>query len=121
MARLFDRASSQCVWIASLLVSAVPYSMAGWFNVTDNTISHALMRFTDAGNNAVSLNATSGGIVNATTFRNAVCWAPANTSTSYSANTWHHACGVWIASNSRAVYLDGGGKGTSAAPLQYGI
>jgi hypothetical protein len=35
-----------------------------------------------------------------------------NTSTGYSANTWHHACVVFSATNSRSVYLDGGGKAT---------
>ncbi|MHA2064354.1 MAG: LamG-like jellyroll fold domain-containing protein, partial [Candidatus Thorarchaeota archaeon] len=42
------------------------------------------------------------------------------TTTAYSANVWHHACGVSIAANSRAVYIDGGSKGvdtTSGTPL----
>jgi hypothetical protein len=38
----------------------------------------------------------------------------AKTTAGYSANTWHHACGVEYSSNSRAAFLDGGNKGTNA-------
>jgi len=40
--------------------------------------------------------------------------ASATTTTNISANTWHHICGVEASSTSRAVYLDGGNKGTNA-------
>lgn len=37
----------------------------------------------------------------------------AATSTTITASTWFHACGVTSAANSRAAYLNGGGKGTN--------
>lgn len=36
-----------------------------------------------------------------------------DTTTTYSANAWHTACGVVAASNDHRVFLDGGGKNTS--------
>ncbi len=39
----------------------------------------------------------------------------ANTTTGFSADTWHHACGVEAASDDRRVYIDGGSKGTNAS------
>lgn len=40
--------------------------------------------------------------------------AYAATTSGFSANTWHHACGKFIANNSRAVLIDGGSKGTNS-------
>lgn len=37
----------------------------------------------------------------------------ASSSTTYSTGQWHHVCGVFAAADDRAVYLDGGGKGTN--------
>jgi hypothetical protein len=39
----------------------------------------------------------------------------ASTSTGYSVNTWHHACGVFAAINDIRAFIDGGSKGTNAS------
>jgi hypothetical protein len=41
----------------------------------------------------------------------------ATTTAGYTANTWHHACGVFTSSTSRAVYLDGTNSGTNATNI----
>ena len=41
----------------------------------------------------------------------------AETTTTWSYDTWHHACGVVAATNNRSVYLDGGGKNTDTGNI----
>jgi hypothetical protein len=41
-------------------------------------------------------------------------FTPAVTTTGYSINTWHHACGVWASSSDRRAFIDGGSKGTDS-------
>jgi hypothetical protein len=41
----------------------------------------------------------------------------ATTTSGYTANTWHHACGVFTSSTSRAAYLDGANSGTNATNI----
>lgn len=51
----------------------------------------------------VQVGATGGG-----------AFVGANTTTGYDANTWYNAAASFIASNSRAIWLNGGSAGTSA-------
>lgn len=41
----------------------------------------------------------------------------ANTTTGFVSGTWYHACGVEYASNSRAVFINGGSKGTGSTTV----
>lgn len=54
------------------------------------------------GDNVIADAASGAGTGNATT------------STTISADTWFHACGVYTSATSRAAFLNGGGKGTDA-------
>jgi len=116
MARLFDDGSSEYLFIASTPITAYPLTMACWFYSDDATAEQTLIQVTDtAGGSdywALTLRGDLVGDhiearVRRGDFR-------AHTLTGYSVNTWHHACGVFINNNSRASYIDGGSKGTSA-------
>jgi len=118
MSRLFDDASSQYLTVASAPVTAVPLTMACWFRSDDATISQRLLELHNSGvsgdNFSLSAQgATAGDPVAFASTTTAGGGSVANTTTGYSANTWHHACGVTSAVNDRAVYIDGGSKGTN--------
>ncbi len=115
MARTFALASTEYLEIDSAAILTYPLTMACWFNVADITNSHALMFVgdKDAGNKFTSLTAAgsrTGDPIEAFSHSyGAASAARAESSTGYSASTWHHACGVWASASSRIAYLDGGG------------
>lgn len=121
MARQFDDASQQYLISAvqAVLISP-PISMACWFKSDDITVYQTLVGIIDYSSDEYYLLAAAGTIANdpvrATTY-NGVVSASAVSSTGYSAGTWHHACGVFAATNSRAAYIDGGSKGTNATSV----
>lgn len=117
MARAFVRASSQYLEYGGAVVTEVPLTMACWFRSDSTTLSQALMALgrSDANDDTFLLaanGAAGGDPVQAQT--SGVGGASAVTTTGFSANTWHHACGVFAAVDSRAAYIDGGSKGTNA-------
>lgn len=116
MARLFDDASSEYLRVESTPITGTPVTMACWFYSDTITQNQYLLsvgdkdvtsRFYgiragggDAGDPVQAIRvAAEGGNTCATT-------------TGYSANTWHHACGVYSADDAVAAFLDGGGKNT---------
>jgi len=111
MARLFDDASTEYLEYSGVILTAVPITMACWFRTDVASLFQALVSITDpdAGSQQHFTLSILGATqkVKATTGPYGV-----STTTTISADTWHHACGVFAASNDRRVYLDGGGKGT---------
>jgi hypothetical protein len=121
MARNFTRASSHYLEYEGALVTAVPLTMACWFRSDSATVAQELMAIgrADSENHYFGMNAVGsvGGdpIWAITSSGGGPGQVQAATSTGYSANTWHHACGVWAAANDRRAYIDGGSKGTNAS------
>lgn len=116
MSRLFDDGDSEYLEVDSAPISAgFPLTLACWFYSDDLTIEQMLIQICEKGatNNYVRINLAGqvGGDPIYAASRN-TGWTGANTSSGYSANTWHHACGVFSASNARAAFIDGGSKGT---------
>jgi hypothetical protein len=114
MAYEFTAASSQYLSTASAPANAYPITMACWFNSDSITINQRLIglyassvnyfdlgiRGVDAGD-PVSAVVNQGGILQIT-----------STTSGYSANTWHHACGVFSSATSRTAFIDGGNSNT---------
>lgn len=118
MARLFTAANFEYLSIDSPAGIPEPFTMACWFRMNDVTANHALMWVgdKDVANHEHFLMAEgnrAGDPIRASS-RDSGGFPNARTSTGYSADTWHHAAGVWAATNDRAAFLDGGGKGTNA-------
>jgi len=94
----------------------MPFTLACWFNSDSLTIDQALITLSseDTSWNGYWLMAkgTDGGdpVVARTYSGGAV--QQAATTTGYSADTWHHACGMFVATSDRRAYIDGGSKGT---------
>ena len=119
MAYDFTAASSQFLSVAAPATVA-PLTMACWFrsatvttaygliclNSTTATDRHALLLRGDLSGDPVSFFSAAGASN-----------ASANSTTSFSANTWSHACGVLSSSASRSVYLNAGGVATETTNL----
>lgn len=114
MSRRFVSASSQYLENATAAVSAVPLSFACWFNATTTVALQGLVGVYNnaASNNHVRLILSATGSVSMTT-GDGTTVNTASTSATASPNVWSHACGVSPAANSRAAFLNGGGKGTN--------
>ena len=121
MAREFDDGSSQYLLsgVQSIIVdnTDLPITMACWFKSDDAAAYQVLLAIVDYSSNEYLLLAAAGSVVGdpiRVTAYDGVTTASAVSSTGYSAGTWHHACGIFSAANSRAAFIDGGSKGTNA-------
>ena len=111
--------SSQSYYSASTPVTAVPLTIACWMNKpATNTAGVIVGTFRNTGSDwyGFYLYASSTAKVNASAANNNV-FAEAQSTTSYSANTWHHVCGVYSSNTSRTIYLDGAGSATNTTSL----
>jgi hypothetical protein len=107
--------SNQRLTPASAPVAAAPLTMACWFRPANVTHTGALITLTNtAGSDyfALYFNGTRAGDP-VTIFMNPGAPSGFHTTSGASANTWHHACGVFASSTSRTVYIDGGNSSTS--------
>lgn len=115
MARTFN-GSSQYATNATTPVTAVPLTMACWFKTSDTTNEQVLLTIGDTGGTAdefaLVANGASSDTVQAQTRRTST--STASSTSSYSADTWHHACAVFNSSTDRRAFIDGGSKGTEA-------
>lgn len=95
-----------------------PFSMACWFNPANVTAYMGLMVQGEAGGTDFHTLGAFGQVAgDPIVAYSGGSGAESNsvTSTSFVANTWQHACGVWASNASRSSYLNGGGKGTDTA------
>jgi hypothetical protein len=110
---------SQYGWVSTLSPSispAYPITISAWVKSTDDTINQSAVHLVNSfyteqlliegavGGDPVTARA-NGGSGN----------EDANTSSGYSADTWHHACVVFENASSRHAYIDGGSKGSDTA------
>lgn len=112
MARSFN-GSTDYLTVASVPISAYPFTMACFFNTTDTTTAQGLIAFdSGAGNyHALLANGNVGGDPVGAASRIST-YTAATSSTGYTSGTWHHAAGVWTSSTSRDAFIDGGSKGS---------
>lgn len=119
MARSFVRASQQYLEITSAAVTALPCTLACWFRSNDVTVDQMLINVIDPGPgsyhgyNLLAEGSQAGDPINART-RTGAGQAQCRTTTGFTANTWHHACGVFASATDRRAFLNGGGKGTNS-------
>ena len=98
--------------VASAVVTAYPVTMACWFYVSSTTANRTLMDLgSTSGAHGQLLSVNSSGQINWES-RTANSASNVQTTATYSANTWHHACGMGAGTNDRRVFLDGGNKVT---------
>ena len=110
MARSFNYNQQQYLQ-GSTPVSVTPFSVACWF-YSDEAAHQTLLSISDGGNNTFYVRFRSNGALRA--YANGEL---AETSSTFSLNEWHHALAVFASSTSRAIYGDGGSKGTDTDPV----
>ncbi len=123
--RVFVDGSSQYLVVNSTPITEYPFTISAWFKADTPQADDVLVWIGDKDSSAqfwaLAIGWNDYGTNPANSNVHAVtrvgARAEATTSSSYTANTWHHACGLFINSTSRKVYLDGGGEGTDATPM----
>ena len=122
MARAFVRASSQGLEHGAAVIGAYPLTLAAWVRSDDATVGQSILGVFNATVDRwirIELRGDIGGDPARIEAYDGVTNANAATSSGYSANTWHHVCGVSASSTSRIVYLDGGNSGSDTTALLF--
>ncbi len=114
MSRSFVASSSQYLEVDTAAIAAYPFTMACWFKSNDVTGEYYPMFVGDKDIadffTALRVSGAADTIVAFSHNYDAAAAQRADTSTTYGANTWHHACVTFAGVSSRIAYLDGGGK-----------
>ena len=99
---------------ASTPVTAAPMTLACWFNSDSATVAQRLIevRLNTINYFSLGIRGQDAGDPVAIVISQVGNAEITRTTSGYSANTWHHACGVFTSTTSRAVYLDGGSSAT---------
>jgi len=104
-------------------LSDVPFTLACWFNTQNATRNQCLLQVGDFATSQrctlFAMGNTAGDPVRLQVF-GSIATATAVTSTGWTTNTWNHVCGTAMPTGSFpfqefAIYLNAGGKVTSAA------
>ncbi len=108
--------------IATPVDDTYPFSYACWVKSDDETVGQTVLSIGEAGNDdafhRMALQGNAGG--DPLRCHSIDTSSPdtgsefADTSSGYSANTWHHVACVFAASNDRRAFIDGGNKGTNS-------
>lgn len=113
-------ASSQYAQYSGAVVTAVPLTMACWFNVNNVTGDHCLVSLGASGSEdyfGLIANGSIAGDPIRAPVRQGASGAFGETTTSFSAGVWSHACAVFATNANRTAYLNGGGAGSDTTSL----
>lgn len=115
MARTFLWSNPDWLDFAVVPAGGAPLTLACWFKKVSANGALVGIYNSSVGDQYFAIRLGSGSIIRAQTRSGGT--ANADTTTSFTANVWHHACGVYdvIGGIDRAAFLDGGGKGTNEA------
>ena len=121
MARRFNTTAANYLTITYAPVTAVPLTMACWFRCTSDSVTGIVMGLGNLGATNQNFYLAARGAVagDPVSFacRNGGSASFADTTTGYSINKWHHACGVATSTTLRDVYIDGGSTGQNTTSL----
>lgn len=115
MARLFDDAQNEYLERSQTVAAGTPIAMACWFNSNDESVHQTLINLADISEDDQIINLMLlGGTKKVLAY---VYSDYAETSTSWSANVWNHACSIFVSATDRRAFLNGGGKGTDSVSV----
>lgn len=120
MSRSNTGSASNWLSNASSPVQAVPFTFGAWVYPTStaSVVDTIVIGDASAGSNyyVIYLNTTNGSTVTAgaVTLESAAGGSSvrANTTTTFTVNTWNHVCAVCLSATSKTIYLNGGSKAT---------
>ena len=122
MARLFDDAQSEYLQIEQAVLSVVPLVLYARFNSDQEASGNFILQICDKDDeykkfDIVHRHAAFGNTVIARVFNALDSWGYAETTSGFTVNTWHDACGIFVSSTDRRVFIDGGSKGTDTTDV----
>lgn len=121
MARSFDATQLEHLYNNVVTIGAAPLAMVCWFKSDDITGGYCLMwignHWVQSQNIALYAQGAVGGDPVRFQMNDGVAWRIADTTSGFSADTWHQACCIWATNTDMRVLIDGGSKGTSAGPV----
>lgn len=121
MSRLFDDASSQYLETDNAVVSAAPMTLACWGKSDNLTVDQVGVAIIDRSQTlhywSLRMSGNQSGDPIQFAAQAGISQGFCETSTSYSANTWTHCCGVETSSADRKVFMDALGKGTNTTDV----
>ncbi len=92
-----------------------PYSISAWVKCDSDTASGLVVSVEKQSSADYNIIMAAGSIagdpIRAATYNTS--WCNADSTTGYTTGTWLHVLGVFASATSRAVYLNGGNKGTN--------
>lgn len=118
MARLFNDASSEYLYIEQALFPSLPFAVTCRFNVDNLTAARALVISCDkdVDNQAVGMYVSTAGAIKAYSY-SAAGYGEATSSSTKALNTWGLATGIFVSSTDRRALLDGANKGTNTTAV----
>jgi len=118
MAYRFTRSSSQYLTAALASISE-PLTLACWFNTGNMTTQQSLLgvQSTSNGHRSVIFASPNFGDIIQAVLSVGASFVASDSSSTYSANTWHHCAGVFSTTASRTAYLDGVAGATTTTSL----
>lgn len=121
MARDFN-GSNQWLSTASAPVNATPFTIACWFNpdVAPQPGNGGCIALQGAGTGTFSrfmLYFNTSSKCAAVTINSTNTDGTAISTSSYTAGSWQHACGVWTSSTSRSIYYNGTNEATNTTNI----
>lgn len=119
MAYVFNDAVSDRIRSATAPVTAAPFSIACWARSDDETAAQAAISIGDkdvTGHfwDILFVGNVAGDPIRFRALAGGTAGSAEAVGIDYAANTWYHVCGVETSSTSRAVFVNGGAKGTNA-------
>jgi len=108
MSVVLTSASSMYLKASTINVSAKPITVAAWVKSDSLTLSQGILSITNNSNEFLLLQlrgSFDGDYVGALEY--ATAWKLALTTTAYTADNWHHICGIFKSDTSRSIYIDG--------------
>jgi len=115
MSRQFDGTTARKLEINSAVLTGTPLTLAAWFRSNSITAAQSILTISNGGTTANYFRISAHGSVGGDPLRAQTAggsYHSADSTSGYSANVWHHGCGVFTSSASVKVYLDGGNSAT---------
>jgi len=109
MAHLYQSANTEYEYMAQAAVNSTPFTMAAWFKCADELDRRMVMSIANSGSDvyywAITVfNTVQQGWIIA---RDSGGVGSCLTTNTWSAGAWHHLCGIFAASDSRRIVLNG--------------
>ena len=122
MARVFNGSTQYLGRDGSFAITSYPFTLSAWIYLDNVTANHAILGFnsTTQAINSTCLIYALGGVAGdpvAAYVAEGATEQRVDSTTGFSANTWHHVCGVFASATSRTIYLDNGGSASGSTSI----